>query len=412
MSPLFRLSLRGATRKPMRTVLTAGIIVAATALLVIALSWLEGIFGDMMGTAADSAGHVRVVNPEFAERERLMPLCANVPDVAPVLDALGRQPGVQGVYARIMSGATLSAGDEIGEVFGMVTGATREWFVDRAGYADKLVEGRWFTAGTDEIVLGARLVEQSGAKLGQDVVLLGMTQDGSMSPIRGPVVGIAQSGSGLVDQGVFVDLPRMQWMTDIPGGAIEVLAYIDDYEQASSFATAIARDPAFADYAVQAWDQREPYAQMLPMVSGIWAFLIFVIVSVAALGVWNTMMMSVLERTDEIGVLRAMGLTRPAAVAMFVGEGVVIALIGGVVGVCLGLIPAYYLATHGIELSEQLTQNIGAQLPIQTTMKAKISGPTLIGSFGLALVMALLGSLLPALRAALITPVSAMRSGR
>ena len=53
----------------------------------------------------------------------------------------------------------------------------------------KLVEGRWLEPGKEELVLGAKLVERTGAKLGDEVVLLGMTQDGSMSPVKGNACG-------------------------------------------------------------------------------------------------------------------------------------------------------------------------------------------------------------------------------
>ena len=120
---------------------------------------------------------------------------------------------------------------------------------------------------------------------------------------------------------------------------------------------------------------------------------------------------AVLERTDEIGVMRAMGMTRPATVLLFVGEAIAIALIGGGVGAGLGALPALWLEKNGITISEEITANFEG-LAFEQTMTADLTPEILIYSFALGVVMAVIGSLLPALRAASIQPVTAMRTGR
>jgi len=410
---LLKLAVRNATRRPMRTALTAGMVIVGTALLVVCLAWLEGIFGTMLLEATNSAGHVTVVSQKYLDREQLMPLYENMPETGPLVEAIAAHPGVVEVEPRISAGVTVTVGEEIGEVFGLATGASRAFFTERMNADADLVEGgRWFDDGTEELVLGATVAEQAGAKVGDEAVLLGMTQDGSLSPIKGTVVGIVRSGTGMLDRGVFVPLERIRWMTDIPDGAIELLVFGDDYGDAPALAASIQTLDGLDGLAVQAWSERPPWNQMQPMVNGIWGFLVFVIVFLAALGIWNTMMMSVLERTDEIGVMRAMGLRRGGAIMLFVVEAAAIGVLGGAIGVALGSIPAWWLSEHGITLSEQITANMGGDFPMRATMKAALTGRIIAASFACGLLMALLGSLLPAIRAALITPVTAMRSGR
>lgn len=410
---LLKLAIRNASRRPLRTVLTVGMVVVGTGMLVVCLAWLEGIFGPMVTDATNAAGHVTVVSPRYLEREQLMPLYENLPETDPLVDAIAKQPGVEAVFPKISAGVTVTVGEEIGEVFGLAIGAPRAYFTERMNADADLVEGgRWFADDAEELVLGATVAKEAGAKMGDEAVLLGMTQDGSLSPIKGKVVGIVASGTGVLDRSVFMPLERARWMTDIPDGAIELLVYAADHEQAPALAAALKTQPALKDLAVQSWNERPPWNQMGPMIDGIWGLLVFVIVFLAALGIWNTMMMSVLERTDEIGVLRAMGLKRTGAIALFVVEALAIGVVGGLIGLALGSLPAWWLATHGIEISEQITANMGGDFPIRTTMKAALTPGIYVGAFACGLTMALLGSLLPAIRAALITPVTAMRSGR
>ena len=85
---LVRLAYLNASRNRARSALTAGMIVAGTALFIIALSWLDGIWNTILEDSADALGHVRVVTHAYAERESLNPIDENIEDVAPVLDAL------------------------------------------------------------------------------------------------------------------------------------------------------------------------------------------------------------------------------------------------------------------------------------------------------------------------------------
>lgn len=410
---LLKLALRNATRRPMRTLLTAGMVVVGTALLVVCLAWLQGMFGPMLRDATNAAGHVTVVQPGYLKRQELMPLYENLPQTAPLVEAIEAQPGVVEVFPHITAAVTVTVGEEIGEVFALVDGGPKAYFTERRDADADLVEGgRWFEDGAEEMVLGATVAREAGAKVGDEAILLGATQDGSLSPIKGTVVGIVSAGTGVVDRSVFVPLERARWMTDIPDGAIELLVYGAHYDDADALAARLKALPALSELSVQAWSERPPWSQMGPMVNGIWAFLVFVTVFLAALGIWNTMMMSVLERTDEIGVLRAMGLRRRGAVGLFVIEALAIGVVGSLVGVALGALPAWYLSTHGIELSEQITANMGGELPLRATIKAALDGGIFATAFGCGLLMALIGSVLPAIRAALISPVTAMRSGR
>jgi ABC-type lipoprotein release transport system permease subunit len=410
LSTTFRLAMRNTLRRRVRTLLTAGMVVLGVALLLNALSWVRGVFGSMLASATALGGHVRVVDPDFAAREELLPLYENLPRTAPLVEALERQPGVVAVEERIMAGVTVTVGKEIGEVFALAVGAGERYFRERMGAKDKLVAGRWFSGAPDEVIAGAKVAEQAGAKVGDEVVLLGVTQDGSLSPLKGRLVGIVRTGAGALDQQLMLPLAQLRHLADIPEGATELLVYASRHEEGDALAASLRAVPALRALAVQSWSEREPWKSLTSTVRGIQAVVVFIFVFLTALGIWNTMMMSVLERTHEIGVLRAMGLGRAGTLALFVGEALVIAVVGGLVGVGLGAYPAWLLETKGIHIGERTAANLPAAL--SETIHGDLTLETVAMSFGLGLLMAVLGTLIPALRAASIQPVSAMRSGR
>jgi putative ABC transport system permease protein len=408
-----RLAMRNTLRRRARTLLTTGMVVLGVALLLVALSWVRGASGSLLTGAAALGGHVRVVDPDYAAREELLPLHENLPEIAPLVEKVRGQPGVVAVEPRILTGVTVTVGQEIGEVFAMVVGASEPYFRERMEAKAKLTAGRWFSGAEGEVIAGAQVVAQAHAKVGDELVMLGTTQDGSLSPIKGRLIGVVRAG-GLLDRQVLVPLARLQYLTDIPGGATELLVYGRRYQDAAVLASqlknALAGDPGSAGLAVQSWSDREPWKSIASTVRGVETVIVFIFVLLTALGIWNTMMMSVLERTHEIGVLRAMGLSRAGAVGLFVGEAVAIAVVGGVVGVALGLYPAWWLESHGIRIGERTANSVN--LGFTEVVRADLTGDTVLAAFALGLLMALAGSLIPALRAASITPVSAMRSGR
>jgi len=409
---IFRLGFRNSLRNIRRSMLTASMVVMGVAALVVAMSWIEGILGGMITSSTDTIGHVRVADPDFVKREQLMPMYENIADVAPVVEAAAAIPGVTAAYPVIQTGAAVSAGDEFGDTFGLVVGAPEPYFSETLKLEKYLVEGTWFTGDPNEFILGERLAKKADAEVGKDVLLIGQTQDGAMSPIKGKVVGIIHSGTAAFDQRAFVPLAKAQYLVDIPDGAIEVLAFGADRHAAAGIRDAMKADPAFTDYEVQAWSDREPWNALAGIIIAMQGILGGFVVFIVGLGIWVTMMASVLERTGEIGVLRAMGLSRVQTVLMFVFEAMLIAAVGGVFGVLLGAGPAYWLEVNGITFGEDLTQNIGTDMVVRPVVYGDMSPSVAIKGFLLGLAMAIVGSAIPAIRAALIQPVEAMRARR
>jgi ABC-type lipoprotein release transport system permease subunit len=204
------------------------------------------------------------------------------------------------------------------------------------------------------VIVGRRVAERLGAELGTEILLLGQTQYGSNASL---------------DEQVFLPLAEVQWLTDMPGGALEVLVY------------GPGREPR----------QLEPIVEALHSAEGL---------------------TSVLERTGEIGAMRAMGMSRPRALGLFLVESIFIGLLGSAFGVALGLAGAWYLQTYGVTLGEELVAKTGSSFPMKATVYADLGLSTVATAVLLGTLASVLGALLPALRASSIQPVLAMRARR
>ncbi len=407
---LLSMALRNALRNRRRSLLTASMVMLGVACLTVAMCWIEGLFGSTINTAANLAGHVRVVDADYARREQLNPLHENIPDAAPLEAALRAVPGVEAVYPRIAMGVTATVGDEIGEEFGLVQGAPIAFFEGPLGVPGRLASGRMLQ-NDDEAVIGKKLVERIGARLDDDVVLLGQTQDGSMSPAKVKLVGIVDLGNALQNRQIFLTIDKVRYMADIPGGAVELAVYGAHRDDGRALAALARALPELAGKDVKSWDQRPPFDNIMGLLSTVKGVAGFVMVFITGLGVLNTMLMSVLERTAEIGVMRAMGLRRVQVIQLFVLEALGISAIGGVLGAVLGGLGGLWLQVRGVNLGT-VVDKLPATVPMNSTVYGQVTPEILLSAVLLGLTMAIVGGVVPAFRASRIEPVEAMRHRR
>jgi putative ABC transport system permease protein len=225
------------------------------------------------------------------------------------------------------------------------------------------------------------------------------------------VVGIVDLGNKNASRQTYMVFSQAQWLADLEGGATEVLVSTGDYNDARPVADRLRADTRLAEFNVAAWEERPPFDTMGAFLKGVRGIVSSIIVFITGLGVLNTMLMSVLERTSEIGVMRALGLTRAHTRAMFFVEALTIAAIGGLVGVSGGGSVAFYLSRVGLHLGTAAAK-APASLPIHETVYPHATPGTLGLAFLLGLAMAVVGGFIPAWRAALIEPVEAMRHRR
>ncbi|MCB9765750.1 MAG: ABC transporter permease [Alphaproteobacteria bacterium] len=400
------LAARNALRNTRRSGLTAATVLVGTACLVVSLAWLQGLGGGVLRNVAAVIGEARVVAPGYAQREALHPLYENLPASDPLVAAIEAE-GLR-AWPLLRAPVMASVGDTVGETFCEIVGAPASYYQEILELPERLTVGR-LPAAPDEGLLGVVLAEELGAGPGDEVIFLGQTQDGSISPIKIQVAGLVAVGNVVSDRQAFLDIERLRWMTDIPDGALELVVYSDGLPP-HVLVERLRALPALEGLTVESWAQREPYATLGFTVQLVTWLLGGAIVLVAALGVLNTMMMSVLERTAEIGVLRAMGLGRAGVVALFLIEALVIGGAGALAGLALGWGPARWFEIHGLPIGAQVSTRVS--MPVDTTLFAETSLELALFAVALGVGMAALGAVTPALRAARISPVEAMRARR
>ncbi len=246
----------------------------------------------------------------------------------------------------------------------------------------RIVEGQPLTARR-QVIIGRQAAETLGLEVGDTLRLLEST-------FR--VAGIYETGVGLEDSGVVIGLREAQVLAGKPRQVMWYLVKLRDPERVESVQDYLDAhfpeiDISLTSKIVEIMPDMRTTEEMIGQIS-------FLAMFIGAVGMLNTMLMSVLERTREIGVLRALGWRRRQVVGMILQEALALGAVGGVCGIILGL-----------GLTWGITQIPG----IGGILKASYSPELFTQALAVALVTGVIGGLYPAWRATRMRPVEALR---
>jgi putative ABC transport system permease protein len=254
-----------------------------------------------------------------------------------------------------------------------------------------LVEGRMFRPGTAEVIAGRAIADGfQGAGLGE--TLRFASRDWT-------VVGVFDAGHTAFDSEIWGDAEQMLQAFRRTGYS-SMLFRLNDPGEFDAAKAAIENDPRLT---LEAKRERRFYAEQSEALSKFISYLgtsISIIFSIGAvIGAAITMYASVASRTGEIGTLRALGFSRGAILAAFLGEALLLGLVGGIVGL---------LAASVMQATSISTTNFQtfAEIAFSFTLTPGI----VIASLVFALAMGFVGGFLPAARAARMKIVDALRA--
>jgi len=248
---------------------------------------------------------------------------------------------------------------------------------------ENLVRGRRPQA-EDEIVVGSIAAKILKRDVGDPMVLGGREFH---------VVGVFHSDVAILNGGVVVSLPTLQEMSGKDGQVTLFQLFLKPGASAADVADRIEREnPDLA--AVTSASEYSKVDEGLQVANGLVAAVSLVVLIIGSVIVANTMWMSVLERTRQIGVLRAVGWSRRRIIAMIVLEAAGVGLVACVIGSVLGIGLAQL--TTVLPFTRQFVEPVFDAVPF-------------VQALAVALLLSVLGALLPAWRAARISPATALR---
>ncbi len=399
-----RMAFRNIFRQKRRTIFTGLSIVGGFTLAVIFIGWADGSYNNIIDQfTRNRLGHIQIHEKTYLERPSLYKTIDTAQRIGAILE---REDSVESWAPRVYGAGLAALGEKSAGVQIIGLDPQRE---NAATHFDrKIVRGRSFSdLRAGEVVLGKGLAEILQAKTGDQVVLVSQAADGSIAQDLYLLVGIAATGDDLSDRmSCFLPLGTAQDYLVLGDRLHEIAVVVDRLSRVNRIAATLSGlidDPTLS---VDPWQvfARSFYEAMRADKAGMWVMLVIIVV-IVAVGVLNTVLMSVLERRREYGLLKAIGTKPRQIVRLVLLEIIVLSLIAMIIGAGLGLGTNAILSRHGIKFSSGLTY--GGM--VFDTMKSEINLRSFVIPAITVILSAVLVSLVPAIKAARTEPAKTMR---
>ena len=278
---------------------------------------------------------------------------------------------------------------------------------------ESLAGGRYLTPEDSlSAMLGTRAAERLQVDVGDDIVLLTSDSMGAMAAERLEVVGIFTTGDPALDElTVFAPLSDVQRLLAMEDRVTHVVAQVPE-PLLDAKVEALRSGLADAGVEVLPWDVIAPLVLDAQALDRAFAYIFLgIVVAIAVSGIANAVLMSMMQRTREFGVMLALGTQRATIASMIVLETMILGVGGIVLGTAVGLGLLEWLGTVGVDISGQYEgmEEIAGQFALDTVVYPEINTDHLALTIGLMVGASVLSALYPMLRAVRLQPVEAIR---
>jgi len=399
----WRLPLRSLWRNRRRTLLSLAVIALGTAVSVFVLGFLENSRLQIQDSTVQQYGNLQIASPLLWEdtAEGFEYLIA--PDVAARLDTVwASEPTYRGSTRQLQFSGLLGAG-RLTQVITVTAIEPENGILD---FADLAVDGRGLVAAdTAAAFVGRSLAERLSLGVGDAVTVTLTTVDGAYNASPFLIVGIYQySNEQFEQQVVFVPLAFGQRLLNTAGFDRVVVA-LDAVASTEPAAARVAARLAGDGLALEArtWDVLSPfYRQLAAYFDALFGFLTLAISILVFFIILQVLTLAFLERTREIGTLRALGTTQGEVFRQFFAESAWLAVLGSLVGAAAGSLLAVGFNAVGIEWRPPGTID-----PV--VLASRIEVEVALLPFAISAVATLLSALYPAAQASRLRVVDALR---
>ncbi|RKU16987.1 hypothetical protein C6503_11440 [Candidatus Poribacteria bacterium] len=402
---VLKIAFRNTFRQKRRTILTALAMVVGFTLLSLTIGLSDGAYGNIIAMfTRNRIGHIQVHREGYLDKPSLYKTIDNVSAVGETIQSVA---GVEAWTPRVYGAGLGSVGEKSTGVQIIGVDVARE--TEATGFDKKIVEGSTLTeTPSHEAVIGKGLAKIVSATVDSEIVIVSQGADGSIANNLYKIVGIAESGDNITDRvACYLHIADAQELFVLEGRAHEIVVIVSNINRVAKVTDAIEANLNDATLDVAPWQvvAKSFYRAMRTDQQGD-AMSRWVIILIVAMGVLNTVLMSVLERTREYGVLKAVG-TKPGQIFwLVVCEVVIIALVSICIGALLGVLANYLFSIYGITYPQEITYG-GMKFK---TMYAEVNVRCLVIPAIAVMLSAVIAGLFPAVKAARIMPAKAMRT--
>jgi putative ABC transport system permease protein len=399
-----KLAFKNIFRNKRRTILTLFAIVIGSVGLLLFLGYMNiTLWGMRESFIRSRLSHVQIYKKGYFEKGSVEPYKYMISDYDKIKQLLSKEKMVRVVTPRVSINGLIATRDQSKAFIG--EGVIPEEDTQLSSFLH-IIKGKDLDKKIpDGVVAGTGLATAMNAKVNDGLTIMTSTIEGGINALDVSIQGIMQTGTKEYDD-IALKLPisTVQRLLNTKS-VTKIFVLLDDTEHVAVFANRlkeIIRDNKL-DLEFKTWDElADIYHQTAKFFLAIFSFISIVICVIVIFSIANTLAMSVMERTIEIGTIRAIGATRRSVFKLFLLEGAIIGILGGIIGICFG-----YLSENLINACKFSVLYPGQQEAVP--FRILINNNDVIKCFTGAVIISVLSSVLPAIKASRLMIVDAFR---
>ena len=406
LSKLWVIAFRDLGRNRRRTGLTLLAVTLGLAVLIMMSGFIAGIFDSMISfSILLQSGHVQIRSESFKMEKPSLKWQDLLENSDELLAGAAGTDGVTAVAPVLWASGFVNTSEELVGV--SVTGIN-----PGSGFHDPIRQG--IVAGDyleiddrDGVLIGEKLANDLGIGAGSKISLLVSTSDGETDEDNFTVRGLFSTGVVSYDAGtIYMPLPKAQAITNTGERISAVILLTEDAETADPVA-AVLSGPGRS---VVTWkDMNALILSAIEQGNFFYIMIYGIVILIVAVLIANTLLMSVFERTRELGILAALGLKGRQIMTMVLLEAGTLALLGVIGGLIIGSLVVWYMSFNGLYIGDDIASMVqGFAYP--STFYAKIAPLDFLALSLAMLGIVLLAALYPARFAARLEPVDALHA--
>ncbi|MGN6394724.1 MAG: ABC transporter permease [Mucilaginibacter sp.] len=397
-----------AWRNIWRNKLRSLVIVLSIALGLFAGIAVLGLYKGMMKSRVRDVidaeqGHLQIHEPGFKKDEEPKFILS---DGQMLLNTINKLPQVKVASPRSVTNGMLATAS--GSAGVRINGIIPELEYQASQLKAKIIDGQPFDPNRrNQVMIGKRLALKMKLKTGSKLVLTFTDSTGNLVSGAFRVAAIYQSNNTPLDErNVYVRIADLDNLLNILGAFHEIAVLLKNDEEVVSVQTLLQR--RFPGYQIENWREISPETDLLIKTTNQYSYIIMVIIMFTlAFGIVNTMLMAILERTREIGMMVALGTTRIRVFFLILTETIFITVAGAPAGILAGWIVVGYFNKSGLNIAG-MGKEMMSSFGFGTMVYPEFPGDKLPGILLIVIGTAIISSLFPAIKALRLRPAAAL----
>ncbi len=401
-----------AWRNIWRNKIRSGVVLTAIALGIFAgvfsMAFMRGMADQRLESAImTEISHIQIHTPEFVDVNDIQHYFNKSREV---LKSTVEIEGVTAASRRIIVNAMVNSAEKGGGV--KLVGIEPEKEKTVTNLHKKLISGNYLEQKkrSKPILIGKKLAEKLGVEKGSKVVAGILDVEGTPLYFQFRVAGVYDVVSSPFEEGTaFVRYSDLKDITKLPEGSThEIAVLLENREISENIKSDLTAK--FPELKIQHWKEIMPELSYLTESMNLYMYIFILIILLAlGFGIVNTMLMVVLERIKELGMLMAVGMNKIRVFTMIMLETIFLCLTGGVLGVIIGFAVSLYFGNKGLDLSGLYGEGLSA-IGYDSVIFTTLSPDMIFITVSLVILTGILSSIYPAIKALKLNPATAIRT--